>query len=247
MRAQLFVLFTMRVSDSVSPSPYALFHTICSMILQHMVVLQERRSLAFAADTFLHFAIYAAFFLWILGRDPVHNVLQAGETEHCFTLIADAAKALQQASLYPGDSPALHARFLQALLHSRSGKSTSGDADNSTATNGGGSNQPTFTTRMSDIAPGLSMPLYNAPLHAATVLSPADPGPTAPDSAHLSQPFNPNNGALSGYSSVDNYSNATAMPNLAYDAVLAADYYGMQKDVSSGSSISLDCPLSRSH
>jgi len=50
----------------------------CSTILQSMTGLEERRLLSFAADTFLHFAIYSAFFLWTLCRDVGPELLEPG-------------------------------------------------------------------------------------------------------------------------------------------------------------------------
>lgn len=82
--------------------------------------MAEKKLLSFAADTFLSFSIYAAFFLWTLCRDTGPTLLQEGEINHCFSLIESAARALESASLYPGDSPGLHGRFLRSLLLARS-------------------------------------------------------------------------------------------------------------------------------
>ena len=80
-----------------------------------MKVLQGKRLLSFAADTFLHFAIYSAFFLWSLCGPSRGGMLDAGDVHRIIKLIEDAAAALETASLYAGDSPALHAKFLRNL------------------------------------------------------------------------------------------------------------------------------------
>lgn len=90
-------------------------------LLQCMTAMEEKRLLSFAADTFLSFSIYSAFFLWTLCRDIGPSLLEPGEVYHCFALISSAALALESASLYPGDSCALHARFLRNLQATRSG------------------------------------------------------------------------------------------------------------------------------
>lgn len=90
-------------------------------LLQCMTAMEEKRLLSFAADTFLSFSIYSAFFLWTLCRDMGPSLLEPGEVDHCFALISSAATALESASLYPGDSCALHARFLRNLQATRTG------------------------------------------------------------------------------------------------------------------------------
>lgn len=94
-------------------------------LLQCMTAMEEKRLLSFAADTFLSFSIYSAFFLWTLCRDMGPSLLEPGEVDHCFALISSAARALESASLYPGDSCALHARFLRNLEATRAGSQMS--------------------------------------------------------------------------------------------------------------------------
>lgn len=100
----------------------AFHHSIAAacQILQSMPAMAEKKLLSFAADTFLSFSIYAAFFLWTLCRDSGPTLLQEGEIDHCYGLIEGAARALESASLYPGDSPGLHGRFLRSLIMARS-------------------------------------------------------------------------------------------------------------------------------
>ena len=84
-----------------------------------MTSLGEKKLLSFAADTFLSFSLYSAFFLWTLCRDAGPSLLEAGEVEHAFSLMSGAATALESASLYPGDSPNLHASFLRSLIRTK--------------------------------------------------------------------------------------------------------------------------------
>ena len=84
-----------------------------------MTSLGEKKLLSFAADTFLSFSLYSAFFLWTLCRDSGPSLLEAGEVEHAFSLMSGAATALESASLYPGDSPNLHASFLRSLIRTK--------------------------------------------------------------------------------------------------------------------------------
>ena len=84
-----------------------------------MTSLGEKKLLSFAADTFLSFSLYSAFFLWTLCRDAGPSLLEAGEVEHAFSLMSGAATALESASLYPGDSPNLHASFVRSLIRTK--------------------------------------------------------------------------------------------------------------------------------
>lgn len=94
-------------------------------VLQTMAVHQEKRLLSYATDTLQHFAIYSAFFLWTLCCGDSELLFDPSEADQIFILIDGTAKALESASLYHGDSPALHARFLRNLIRSRPDKSTS--------------------------------------------------------------------------------------------------------------------------
>ncbi|OWZ36828.1 hypothetical protein C351_04693 [Cryptococcus neoformans c8] len=75
----------------------------------------DRQQLTFASDTFLHFALYAATLLSTLCRGQHPYKFETVEIEHCRRLIRKTADALEGASAYPHDSPALHAYYLRRL------------------------------------------------------------------------------------------------------------------------------------
>lgn len=118
----------METGQSIELGCISAFHQSVNsacFLLQCMTAMEEKRLLSFAADTFLSFSIYSAFFLWTLCRDMGPSLLEPGEVDHCFALISSAARALESASLYPGDSCALHARFLRNLQATRAGSQPS--------------------------------------------------------------------------------------------------------------------------
>lgn len=195
----------------------------CSQILQSMPAMAEKKLLSFAADTFLSFSLYAAFFLWTLCRDTGPTLLQEGEVDHCYSLMDSAARALESASLYPGDGPGLHGRFLRALIQARSqhkrhngatvaepyGSSEAGDASQH------GHQQPHLHNPPSD--PPIGSDYVHPTLQALSRLQPAGANPPPPPNA-------PQTGA-----------GAPLGPGTTadIDTVLMADWNAMQRDVSS--------------
>jgi hypothetical protein len=78
----------------------------------------EETQLTYASDTMLHFALYAATFLWSLCRTPELYDFDNAEVEYTRDLIVKVAAALEDASAYPQSSPALHAKYLRRLCRS---------------------------------------------------------------------------------------------------------------------------------
>lgn len=76
----------------------------------------SKEQLTYASDTLLHFALYAATFLWTLCRNPQLYDFEQGEVEHTRGVILGVADRIESASAYPGSSPALHARYLRRLV-----------------------------------------------------------------------------------------------------------------------------------
>ncbi|BEJ15341.1 hypothetical protein CspHIS471_0411080 [Cutaneotrichosporon sp. HIS471] len=87
----------------------------------------EKEQLTYASDTLLHFALYAATFLWTLCRNPELYEFDQAEVEHTRNTILSVAEGLDSASAYPGSSPALHARYLRRLV--RTGTYSQGSFD----------------------------------------------------------------------------------------------------------------------
>lgn len=101
-------------------------------VLTRMKMLPKRQ-LAFASDTLLHFTIYAGYFLFTVSETvsfsvitlslkciqvctkSTRDLLEPQERQHCEDIVVEASEALANASLYPADAPALHARFLRRL------------------------------------------------------------------------------------------------------------------------------------
>jgi hypothetical protein len=95
-------------------------------VLDSMASL-AREQLTYASDTLLHFALYAATFLLQvcrtnksrlhaqLCRNPSQYRFESFDVAHTRGLILQVADALQNASAYHTDSPALHARCLRRL------------------------------------------------------------------------------------------------------------------------------------
>lgn len=75
----------------------------------------SKSQLTYASDTMLHFALYAATFLWTLCRTPELYDFESGEVEYTSDLIMKVSENLESASAYPHSSPALHARYLRRL------------------------------------------------------------------------------------------------------------------------------------
>ncbi|KAJ9096015.1 hypothetical protein QFC21_005379 [Naganishia friedmannii] len=120
-------------------------------VLTKMKMLPKRQ-LAFASDTLLHFTIYAGYFLFTASTEfawfspavctkSTRDLLEPEERQHCEDIVIGASQALANASLYPADAPALHARFLRRLtspylppqdtLDSANGtRATHGNSDN---------------------------------------------------------------------------------------------------------------------
>jgi hypothetical protein len=205
-------------------------------LLQCMTAMEEKRLLSFAADTFLSFSIYSAFFLWTLCRDMGPSLLEPGEVDHCFALISSAARALETASLYPGDSCALHARFLRNLQATRAGSYPS---PSNQAASSSESPSQAIATRMAEDAmretqQGTQERTTPLPAtHPLAILSQMQPTPAlysstlAPSSTLASLP---SNGTLP-------YEQAIAVAGM--DSMLMADWGTMQKDVGSDSPLSV--------
>lgn len=184
-----------------------------SSLLQSMRLLEEKRLLSFSADTFLHFAIYSAFFLWTLCRDAEPGILEAAERKHCIGLIDTAAQALESASLFAGDSPALHARFLRNLLRTANDNSVTSAA------------YPTSSSQYGHLLPGRDMADSIAVSGSASSLNQssvalAEPGPMPQTSLATFLP------ALNG---IAQNSNPAAWQTSAVDTVLTADWSAMEK------------------
>lgn len=79
----------------------------------------DTSQLTFASDTLLHFALYAATFLWTLCRTPEQYDFETSEVEYTRDLILKVAETLDAASSYPSSSPALHAKYLRRLCRGR--------------------------------------------------------------------------------------------------------------------------------
>lgn len=79
----------------------------------------DTSQITFASDTLLHFALYAATFLWTLCRTPEQYDFETSEVEYTRDLILKVAETLDAASSYPSSSPALHAKYLRRLCRSR--------------------------------------------------------------------------------------------------------------------------------
>lgn len=79
----------------------------------------DKSQITFASDTFLHFSLYAATFLWSLCRRPQLYDFEDVEVEYIRDLILKVATAFEAASPYPGSSPALHAKYLRRLCRPR--------------------------------------------------------------------------------------------------------------------------------
>lgn len=202
-------------------------------LLQCMTAMEEKRLLSFAADTFLSFSIYSAFFLWTLCRDMGPSLLEPGEVDHCFALISSAARALEAASLYPGDSCALHARFLRNLLATRTGSHPS---PMGTINSSSGTDSPShgIATRMANDAMRETHPASKqrtTPLpdsHPLAILSQMQPAPQVYDStpAITSQVSSvPQNSVTGAFGMYGGYGGGL-------DSMLMADWGTMQRDVS---------------
>lgn len=83
----------------------------------------DKSQLTYASDTLLHFALYAATFLWSLCRTPELYDFESAEVDYTRDLILKVALAFEEASAYPDSSPALHARHLRRLCRTPSGTS----------------------------------------------------------------------------------------------------------------------------
>lgn len=171
-----------------------------------MPAMAEKKLLSFAADTFLSFSLYSAFFLWTLCRDTGPTLLQEGEIDHCYSLIDGAAKALEAASLYPGDSPGLHARFLRALLQARSQHRKH---------NGATVAEPNSSEEGPSSDPPVASNYVHPTLEALSRLQPAGANPPPPPNASQSSTGPPR----------------TANGAADIDSVLMADWNAMQRDV----------------
>lgn len=79
----------------------------------------DESQLTYASDTLLHFALYAATFLWTLCRTPELYDFDTAEVEYTRELITKVAEALEHASAYPHSSPALHAKYLRRLCRTQ--------------------------------------------------------------------------------------------------------------------------------
>lgn len=210
----------------------AFHHSVNSAcyLLQCMTAMEEKRLLSFAADTFLSFSIYSAFFLWTLCRDMGASLLEPGEVDHCFALIGSAATALESASLYPGDSCALHARFLRNLHATRSASKSSSTESSNFVSDG---QVHGIASRMADNAMRDNRMMQekehpsNLPSgHPLTVLAQLQPpGYEHSGQAAAATEMPP---ALGGANAMSNYSQAAA----PLDTMLMADWGTMQKDVS---------------
>lgn len=103
--------------DFGAPSSIPAFHHCLNAATTVLVRFEglDRQQLTFASDTFLHFALYAATLLSTLCRGQHPYKFETVEIEHCRRLIRKTADALEGASAYPHDSPALHAYYLRRL------------------------------------------------------------------------------------------------------------------------------------
>lgn len=205
-------------------------------LLQCMTAMEEKRLLSFAADTFLSFSIYSAFFLWTLCRDMGPSLLEPGEVDHCFALIASAAGALESASLYPGDSCALHARFLRNLQATRMGNQN--PPFMGLPASGVGSPSHGIATRMANdamredtqgTARERTTPLPAS--HPLAILSQMQPTPQVSASAPSQSSSMPSAHHSMMGNNLPTYGHVGGL-----DSMLMADWGTMQKDVS------LECP-----
>lgn len=95
----------------------------------------DKSQLTYASDTLLHFALYAATFLWTLCRTPELYDFDTAEVEYTRELINKVAEALDNASAYPHSSPALHAKYLRRLCRmQRRGNGSFDDSGDAAAT-----------------------------------------------------------------------------------------------------------------
>ncbi|KAE8541996.1 hypothetical protein D1P53_002170 [Cryptococcus gattii VGV] len=103
--------------DLGAPGSIPAFHHCLNAATTVLVRFEglDRQQLTFASDTFLHFALYAATLLSTLCRGQHPYKFETVEIEHCRRLIRKTADALERASAYPHDSPALHAYYLRRL------------------------------------------------------------------------------------------------------------------------------------
>jgi len=229
----------METGQSIELGCISAFHQSVNsacFLLQCMTAMEEKRLLSFAADTFLSFSIYSAFFLWTLCRDMGPSLLEPGEVDHCFALISSAALALESASLYPGDSCALHARFLRNLQATRTGNQFTPPQLGHPAP-GMGSPSHGIATRMANDAMRDDTQDKNkertTPLpasHPLAILSQMQPTPQIYDNAPSRRaPVNTGQQAMmTGPSTMQGYGSGI-------DSMLMADWGTMQKDVSRGS------------
>lgn len=200
-----------------------------------MTALEEKRLLSFAADTFLHFAIYSAFFLWTLCRDVGPELLEPGEVDHCFLLISNAARALESASLFPGDSPALHARFLRNLCQYGSSKYSGPNAPPTatpvyqTANNPLATQDEINTARSSH---AMAKGMLTGAMREPNSMGNSSPNLNSDGSVPNNQQLDPVGRAQTTLNTINQNADMKSWGTSNFEPVLTADWTAMQKDVS---------------
>jgi hypothetical protein len=111
----------------------------------------DKSQLTYASDTLLHFALYAATFLWSLCRTPDLYDFGPAEVEYTRDIILKVADTLDSASVYPGSSPGLHAKHLRRLCRSGGSGSDAASSGSDSQQFGHGRNQSYSETERTPI------------------------------------------------------------------------------------------------